>query len=111
MRDGSRFTGFGTGSGLLSVPWFTGSAGIADLLSLVMFDKGHRFFMEDIDLIRTDFKRLGRTGLRTLAVAIALIGIDDDIPFTRAVFETIVCYHICSMHDQSLFRLQITNAQ
>jgi hypothetical protein len=45
-----------------------------------MFYERHGFFPEDINLIGTDFQRLGRADFSALATSITFIGVDGDIP-------------------------------
>ena len=72
-------------------------AAIPDLLALLMFYKGHRFFTEDVDLVRSYFKDFCWTNLQALPASIAFIRIDGDIPVTRAVLKTIIGNHVFSM--------------
>jgi hypothetical protein len=58
-----------------------------------MLYKGHGFFAEDVNLIRTHLEDFGRTNFRALAAAIALVRVDGDIPIARAVLKTIIGYH------------------
>jgi hypothetical protein len=61
-----------------------------------MFHKGHRFFTEDVNLVRPYFKDFWRTNFLALTASIALVRIDDDVPVTRAILETIIGDHVFS---------------
>jgi len=80
MRDRSWFASCHAGRRLLTITWLTGSAGIPDLLTFLLFYKSHGFFPEDINLIGTDFQRLGRADFHTPTASITFIGVDGDIP-------------------------------
>jgi len=61
-----------------------------------MFYRGHRPFTEDVNLVRSYFKDSWRTDLLALTAPIALVRIDDDVPITGAILETIIGYHLFS---------------
>jgi hypothetical protein len=58
-----------------------------------MLHKGHRFFTEDVNLIRSHFKDFCWTNFRTLTASIAFVRIDGNIPVARAILKTIIGYH------------------
>jgi hypothetical protein len=58
-----------------------------------MLYKGHGFFTEDINLIRTHLEDLGWTDFRALAATIALVRVDGDVPVARPIPKTIIGYH------------------
>jgi hypothetical protein len=97
VRDGFYFTDFDTGCWFFPIARLTGSAAIPDLLALLMFYKGHRFFAEDVNLVWPYFKDFCRTNLWALTASIAFVRIDGDIPVARAVLKTIIGYHVFSM--------------
>jgi hypothetical protein len=80
MRDRSWFTSCHAGRRLLTITWLARSAGIPDLLPFLMFYENHGFFPKDINLIGTDFQRLGRADFHTLIASVTFIGVDGDIP-------------------------------
>jgi hypothetical protein len=80
MGNGFCFTGRDAGCRFLAISWLTRSAGIPDLLTLLLFYESHGFFPEDINLIWTDFQRLARADFHTPTASIAFIGVNDDIP-------------------------------
>jgi hypothetical protein len=96
VGDGSGYTDSDTGWEGSTVAGFAWSAMVADLLSLFVFYRGHRFFPEDINLIRPYFKDFYRTHLNTLTASIAFVRIDGDIPVARAILKTIIGNHALS---------------
>jgi hypothetical protein len=101
MGNGFCFTGCDAGRRLCTVCRLARSAGIPDLLPFLMFYENHGFFPEDIDLIGTDFQRLGRADFHTLTTSVAFIGVDGDIPVPRTVFKTVI-----GDHDLSWFEVR-----
>jgi hypothetical protein len=97
VRDGFRLTGSDTGWWLFTITRSARSTAIPDLLALLMFYRGHRLFTEDVNLVRSYFKEFWRTDLLALTAPIALVRIDDDVPITGAILETIIGYHASSM--------------
>jgi len=97
VRDGFCFTDFGTGCWFFPIARLARSATIPDLLALVMFYKGHRFFTEDVNLVRPYFKDFCQTNLWALPASIAFVRIDGDIPVARAILKPIIGYHVFSM--------------
>jgi hypothetical protein len=80
MGNSFCFTGCDAGGKFLPISWLARSAGIADLVTFLLFYESHGFFPEDINLIGTDFQRLGPADFHTPTASITFIGVDDDIP-------------------------------
>lgn len=104
MRDGFSFTDCNARCRLCTKPWFARSAGVTDLLPLLMFDEGHGFFPKDIDLIGTHFKGLGWADFHTPTASIAFVGVDDDIPIAGTILKTIIGNHVIPVGG---FRLEV----
>jgi hypothetical protein len=97
MRDGFGFTNPDAGSWFLTIARLAWSAAIPYFLACLVFNKGHWFFTEDVNLIRSYFKDICRTNLLALPASIAFVRIDGDIPVSRAILETIIGNHVFSM--------------
>jgi hypothetical protein len=102
MGNGFCFTGCDAGCRLRSSRWPARSAGISDLLTFLVLDESDGFFPEDIHLIGADFQRLGRADFHTPTASSTSIGVDDDIPFPRTVFITVIGNHLFSVRGRSL---------
>ena len=99
MGNGLCFASCHAGRCFGPVTRFTRGATVSDLLVLLMLYKSHRFFSENINLIRSYFKNLRRAEFSTVAASIALVCIDDDKPVAGTVFKTIVGNHFVSNYQ------------
>ena len=66
-----------------------------------MFYKGHRFFSEDVNLVRPYFEDFCRTYSSTLTATIALIRINGNIPVAGPILKSIISYHCFALLSPS----------
>jgi hypothetical protein len=102
MRDGLRLADSDTGCRFNSVTGTARSTAVLHPFTPLMFYKCHRFFTEDINLIRPHLEDFGLADFRALAATIALVRVDDDIPVARPILKTVIGYHVFSFSPLTL---------
>ena len=102
VGDGPGFAGGHTGRWFQSVSRLTRSTVVADLLSLLVFYRGHWFFAEDVNFIRPYFKDFYRADLHALPTTIAFICVQSEIPISGTILKTVIGNHVISFSPATL---------
>ena len=110
MRDGFRLTCTNTRGWFFTIARSTRSTTVPDLFALFMFYKGHRFFTEDVNLIRPYLEDFWRTDFSTLPATIALIRINGNVPVPGPILKSIISYDVISFFTLSIFGLNPQSA-
>jgi len=93
MGDSSGFADRDTGWRDRAKAGFAGSAMVADLFAFLVFYRSHWFFTKNVYFVRPHLEYFYRTGLHTLATAVAFVSVKNEKPISRGVAKTVMSNH------------------